>query len=177
MSLLTSYTGNSNFWTINPQLKIPELFFNLYSEDSSEDKKESSDIMYALVFFTDPSEENKFCNIPIQDRKRLISKDFLKNPEFNWDKYTEHIELLKELVFTQAERSLINYRKELEQRDAFLQSTPWDLDTGEKKDKMMANTEKLYAVYDRICKTIQKEAIERKDKGGSKPTASDLGSM
>lgn len=178
MSLLNSYNGIGNFWVANPQLLIPAEFKQLYDKDKSKDKEDSSKIMYAICFLIDPSDENRFRNIPEPDRKILIAKDYLKNPKFKWDDYAKLIEFCKNnFIITQAERSLYNQEKELYERDLFIATTPWSDDTYEMKDKMMANTEKLYQSLNRIKEMVKQEEVKSKDKGGSKPSASDIGAM
>jgi|SRR5687768_9637727 len=178
MGLLNSYHAGSNFWTENPQLLIPARFGELYDADKSTGKEESSKLMYAICFYIDPTEENKFRNIPEEDRKRLIAKDFLKNVNFKWEEYEDLIEYCKDnFIITQAQRSLFNLKKELEDRDRFLNELSWDIETGDKKDKMLANTSKLYDMYDKLIKQIEKESIQTKDRGGKKPTPSDLGQI
>ena len=178
MSLLNSYTGQSNFWQCNPQLQIPEPFANLLKEDKSKDKEESSKIMYAICFLLDPSDENRFKNIPEPDRKALIAKDYLKDPKFKWDKYNYLIEFCKNnFIITQAERSLYEHEKQLHERDLFIAGTEYDLETYEMKDKMLIGTEKLYQTLNRIKEMVKQDEVKSKDKGGSKPTASDIGSI
>lgn len=178
MSLLNSYNGTSNFWKSNPQLLIPEPFAKLYKEDKSKDKEESSKIMYAICFLLDPSDENKFKNIPEPDRKILIIKDYLKDPKFKWEKYKELLEYCKNnFIITQAERSLYEFERELHERDLFLTGLGWSLDSATDKEKMMANTFKLYQELNRIKEIVKQEEIKAKDKGGSEPTASDLGNI
>jgi hypothetical protein len=176
MSFLNSYTGTGNFWQINPQLIIPEEFNKLYESDKSKNKEESSKIMYALCFLIDPSDENRFKNIPEPDRRILIAKDYLKNPKFVWDK--DLIEAGLKYITTQSERSLYSMEKELHERDLFIASIDWeDEDKWEQKEKMLVNTHKLYEQLNKIKEMVQKEEIKTKDKGGSKPTGSDTGSM
>jgi hypothetical protein len=178
MSFLNNYDGSSNFWKVNPQLLIPQEFEDLYSKDKSKGKEESSKVMYAICFLLDPSDDNKFKNIPEPDRRDLIAKDYLKDPKFKWDKYNSLIEFCKaNFILTQAERSLYNMEKELHNRDLFLAEWTWDKEDGEKKDKMLANTQKLYADLNRVKEMVKQEEVKSKDKGGSKPTASDTGSM
>lgn len=177
MSLLNSYTGFGNFWKENPQLLIPEVFKKLYDADKSKDKEESSRIMYGIAFLLDPTEDNKFKNIPEEDRKKLIAKDYIKISNFTWETFEEEIHFYKYMILTQAQRSLYEYEKQMYERDTYLASKPWTLEDGEKKDKMMANTNNLYKRLNEIKEMVNKEEIKSKDRGGQKPTASDLGSM
>jgi len=178
MSFLSSYTGSSNFWLTNPQLVIPEPFNNLYRQDKSKDKEDSSRIMYAICFLLDPSSDNKFKNIPEPDRKALISRDYLKDPKFKWEEYSELIKYCKNnFILTQAERSLYEMEKQLHERDLFLATWDWDRESGLDKDKMLASNQKLHADLNRIKELVKQEEVKSRDKGGSEPTGSDLGTM
>jgi len=74
----------------------------------------------------------------------LIYKDFLlSDPSFSWEEYQEIIYLIEDKVLTKAERALMRWEKTLHERDDFIASIPYSLDTFEAKDKMLANTPKL----------------------------------
>lgn len=177
MGLVNAYDHKANFWKINPQLTIPAPLAKLHNEDKSKEKQDSSLIMWAICFLLDPSEENKFSVFPEDDRAKLLKEDFLKKPDFKFDDYTDIIEWYKNAMLSPAERSLVSWRKKLEERERFIADTTYTLDTADALDKIMANTDKLFNQLERIEKQYTKEQLEAKDKGGAVASATDRGLM
>ena len=175
MGLLNTFDSHANFWKVNPQLTIPEPLANLISSDKSKDKSNSSQIMWAICFLLDPSDENKFSVFPEEDRRKLIINDFLKQPDFKFEDYKDIMDWYSSALLSPAERSLLAWRKKLEEREQFISDTTYSLETADALDKLMANTDKLFNQLERIEKQYSKEQLEAKDKGGSVASASDRG--
>jgi hypothetical protein len=98
--------------------------------------------MWALFLFAHP--DSKFFNESPEDRKSLIYKDYLKSdPSFSFDDYESILEKIQASVLTKAQRALMRWEQTLHERDDFIASVPYNMDTFEAKDKMMANTTKL----------------------------------
>jgi len=145
MVLLNSFDPYQDFFASNPQLKI------LFKDYTSLPSK----YLWALFLFAHP--DSKFFNESPEDRKKLIYKDFLaEDPKFSFDDYEDLITLIQTSVLTKAQRALMRWEQTLHERDDFIASIPYTLDTFEAKDKMMAITPKLWdqyeAVYDRLNK-------------------------
>ena len=66
---LKNFDLEVNFWKVNPQLKIPEVFSKLYRNDKSKGKHDSSQIMWAIALCYDP--ESKFSKQTEKDRKKF----------------------------------------------------------------------------------------------------------
>lgn len=175
MGLLNSFESKANFWVVNPQLTIPRPLAELYNSDKSKEKHNSSHIMWAICFLLDPSEENKFASFPEEDRKKLLIEDFLKQPSFKFEEYKDIIDWYSTAILSTAEKSLIAWRKKLEEREKFISETTYSLDTADALDKIMANTDKLFNQLERIEKQYTKEQLEAKDKGGAVASATDRG--
>jgi hypothetical protein len=74
----------------------------------------------------------------------LIYNDYLlSDPSFSWEEYFPLISFIEDKVLSKAERALMRWEKTLHERDDFIASIPYSLDTFEAKDKMLANTPKL----------------------------------
>jgi hypothetical protein len=146
MTLLTNFDPYQDFFSSNPQLKV--LFSKHLSTPSSH--------MWALFLFAHP--DSKFFNESPEDRKSLIYKDYLKeDPTFDWDEYSPLIEVLNTYVLTKAQRALMRWEQALHERDDFMASIPYTVDTFELKDKMMAATPKLWDQYESILERLTKE--------------------
>lgn len=179
---------NENYWTLHPQIRTIKLFGNLFDNDKSKGKTESSKLMWAVALYSDPHEQNAWKNINYIDRQTLIATDFLKNSKFNWE--DENIKALltcyEEHCLTIGEKELMRLEEKLTQRGDFLKETKYTLDeyeekdgkiklkkgTAEQLDKMMVNTTKIYEQLD-IIKTMMSKEASGANKGGSKQSASE----
>lgn len=144
MSLLTTFDAEVHFWRQHPQFKILSPFKELYKDDKSRDKIHSSQIMWALAFLCDPSITNPYRNLSIEDKKVLLAKDFLKKEDFNWDDLKDCIEFYNKCLLTSEQKSLIAWKNKMEERDAFITNTVYTLESGDKLDKILAQTKALY---------------------------------
>lgn len=73
-------TIEDNFWLFNPEMKIPEVFASLYKSDKSKNKEDSSRLMWGIYLIY--HRKSKFYNLPLEDKERLVAKDYLKNEKF-----------------------------------------------------------------------------------------------
>lgn len=175
MSLLNSFDTDANIWEIEPQLKIPRVFAELYDSDKSKGKAHSSKIMWAIALLVDNSEANKFRNLRDSDRRVLIATDFLKDESFDYSQYQEHIDLYTELNMSKLERELRQQELKLEERAKFINDTPYDLETGDKLDKFLINTTKLYDQIRELKDKIKSDSDGGNTKGGMLESASERG--
>jgi hypothetical protein len=186
MNVLNTFDLNVNFWVVNPSLKIPEPFAKLYNEDKSKDKKDSSQIMWAIALLCDT--DSKFANIPEDDRKNLIRKDFLKNDKFSFINYQAQIDHFCNFILTPAKRALKDWNDKMIERAEFLKRTEYTLgEIGDKGnwvggtadviDRMMSNTKKLYDDYQRVIESLEEEKTKEAGKGNRKASLSDDGGI
>jgi hypothetical protein len=186
MNILNSFDLNVNFWVVNPSLKIPEAFAKLYNSDKSKEKKDSSQIMWAIALLLDS--DSKFFNLPEEDRKNLIKKDYLKNEKFSFMVYKDAVDMYSQLILTPAKRALAGWNDKITERDQFLRETPYTLgDIGDKGnwvggtadviDRMMSNTKKLYDDYQRIIEDLEEEKTKESGKGNRKASLADSGEI
>jgi hypothetical protein len=179
MGLLSSYNDLDNFWIQNPQLAIDPEFREVYNQDKSKQKHQSSRLMYGLFFLIDPSEDNKFYNLTEADKKYLIAQEIFVNKEFDWesDSIKTLIKRIEDYALTPAKRSLRNWKKKLEERDEMLSSIAYTLENAAELDKILAQTDKLYSQYERVAKALAIENQEAKVRGGRQLSLSDKGEI
>lgn len=175
MSLLNSFDIDANIWEVEPQLKVPKAFNELYTKDKSKGKAHSSKIMWAIALLVDNSESNKFRNYKEADRKELIASDFLMDESFDFESIKELIDLYEELNSSKLEKELRQQELKLEERAKFINDTPYDLDNGEKLDKFLINTGKLYEQIKSLKDQIRAERDGGNTKGGMRESASEKG--
>lgn len=177
MSLLTTLDTNTNFWKMNPQFKLREPYKTYWKSDRSTGKKDSSRFMWAVALLHDPSDANTFRNIPIDERRDLISRDFLKNSKYDWDKRKEIVEAFKNESISQAAKALVVWEeiimireeKLLQKYKSALKNDIVDVKYVDELDKLLARTPKFYEDYGRINKAFieERDAIARGT--GNKP--------
>jgi hypothetical protein len=155
-----------SFWDTYPELVMLDSFNELHYQDKSKNKLESSRKMWAIYYAYNP--ESKFFNIP--NKLYVLAKDFLKDPEFNWDTLRQQVFTYKELVLTPAERGLVNWTEIMNVRDESLKNMYKDaiLERNLKElvelDKMLANTAKLFQDYKKIKQEYDEDKTTRKGK-------------
>lgn len=160
--IIVSFDYKENFWEVNPSFLSIGIFQSLYEDDNSSKKKQSSQIMWAVAFYSDVNENNVWRNLDSSEKIELIKEDILKSKKFQWESLEQLVNTYKSLILTTAERKLIDFNNKLEERTEFINSTKYDLDNGEQLDKMLSNTKKLYDLYFEI-----KKEFEADDKGGN----------
>jgi len=175
MSILNSFNIKANFWQVNPQLCAVDPLATLYNGDKSKDKSDSSKIMWAIALVFDI--ESKYFNIPLDDRKKIIARDYLKNDKFDFNKYKEYIEFYEKLTLTPARRHLIIWNNKLDEKTTFLEGLQYNEQTAELIEKLLISNTKLYAELERISEELVKEGDSGIVKGGSEESISEKGEM
>ena len=173
MSLLTNFELTANFWTLNPQFKIPKVFAELYKKDKSKDHSNSSQIMWAIAMLIDSSEDNKFRHLNEEDKKSLIKTDYLNNELFDFDMYKEIIAEYTRLHMSKLEQELMKQESKLDERARFINDTSYDLETADKLDKLLLNTGKLYDQIKDLKDKIRVEKDSGTTRGGMVKSATE----
>ena len=190
-SLAKVWNPAENYWSLHPMMAMFGQFKEYHAQDKTKDKSESSRIMWAIAMLLDPHTDNTLRSTEKEDRIRLISEDYLEEPEFEW-KHPYVVALINEYKFfglTHLERQVTNFQKKLEQRDRFLDTTDYTLDTysensksivkgtAKELDVMMINTSKLNAEYRGLSEALEAEENAGDMKGGATESASESGQL
>lgn len=170
MNPLDNYDINTNFWEVNKQFKLS--FKDLYDKDKSKCKEVSSKVMW-LVAFTCEESDNTYSDIPFAERPTFLAKELgVTRPSDIDDLINKYLAIRTSYI----QRKLINWKKQIDERDEYLNNLKWNDDNAEMKDKLMANTDKLYKQYFTIEKELSKESNTR-DLGGKEVSLSDKGEI
>jgi len=161
MSLLKNFNMNNNFWIEYPSYKVPKIYRNLFDKDRSKASKDTSKIMWSIVLLYDTSVNNVISKYPESEKKIIIEEDYFEG-KLNWDKYKDVMKFFKESELTPDERELIELNNKLNERWKFLKDEKYTIDNAKDLDAIMANTDKLYTIRDKITEAIRKE----KEQGG-----------
>jgi hypothetical protein len=189
MKIVETYTVESNFWDEFPQLTTVGPFKKLYKSDKTPNKAYSSKLIWTIVFIWDYN--SKFYNLPEdgEDGKiKIVFEEFFGDPKY-YEKNIEKVEELKDFYLriqeTPARRALRDIEDKLRERAKFLKDTKYDMgvcnergqwvgNTASILDKMMADTKKIYDLYDQALKTVSKEQLEdERVRGGGELSLSD----
>lgn len=181
---LEDYGQDVIFWEIYPRLKEVGVFKEVFACDKSPNKKHSSKKMWAVAFIWDSASE--FFNLPEdpddEDSKiRLVFEDYVGDFSV-FTRNKETIYRMKDFYLklheTPAKRSLRELEEQLEERSKFMKSIVYDMGTFNEntgkyeggtvdtKEKMMANNDKVYSMYDKALKTVQDEDLSDGRKKG-----------
>jgi hypothetical protein len=168
---------------MHPQLKMLGAFKELYTNDHTRDKEATSRVMWAITYLVDPSQDNNFRNIQEDEKRALLAKDFLKQPNFDWNKYTEVIEFFKDCTLTQAEKSLVVWQEIMALRDRELKLyykdafDTKDISVIKELDTLLKNTAGYYTDYMKIKKEFDTESDIKRGKGTKILSATDAGEI
>lgn len=160
---------NENFWSLNPQFTLIQIFRNLWEKD----KESSSQLMWAICLYCHKNSIYK--SLLQKEKEDLIAKDILHNLRFNWGKHAHLIEEYERVASTPAEKALRIWDNKILERSEFIRITKYTSDTADMLDKMIAGTKKLYEEYNRILTMLDEEAISEKNKAGREASLSDKG--
>lgn len=188
MAIVDSFSTSESFWDQNPQLQVAGPFGKLHKSDKSRGKDVSSKKMWALCLMYD--RKSKYYNVPIVDRRDIVYGEFYGDLKW-WDENKELEEELRafylKLNETTALRTLRSIEEKLKERDDFIKVTEytmgdkaekgWIWGTVDTLDRMMANTKKLYDMYDEARKMVEQEEEQGTAVGGAQQSLSDEGAI
>lgn len=174
-SLLANYENNNNFWKLYPSYKTPKLYKELYDNDKSKNKIESSNLMWALIFMFDKTEYNPYKTLQVTDKIEVINEDILGIPNFDWSKYTELKNFTHKLIMTEIERTYYAYLEKMEERRKLIETSKYTLDTAEDLDKIIKNTDVVRKELDNLKKLVDLQETEGRTKGDMIESATEKG--
>lgn len=168
MKVLNSFNFKNDFWKENPLLEIPMKDF----QSQVKDPKEQSRIMWAIALIHSP--ESKYANLPPSQREALIKMDYLNDEEFDFSPYKKTIEKFVELCTTPAQRLMGSWYRKYEERQQFIDETPYNENTFDMLEKLIGNTDKFWKQYQAIKKEVEaEEAAQEIVHGGATLSLSD----
>jgi hypothetical protein len=180
--LVHNFIPDANFWELYPIFYATGPTKDLYEEDSSRDKKESSKIMWFVAFCYDQSPNNIYRNLEKDEKHELIGTDYMGNSEF----YEDNKETLDPIIdhycrlsdTSAAERQLRMWGLKMDEKTALMKKTEYTVESAEFLEKIMGTNVKLYADYERIKKEFEKQGDSAgKAKGDKLSSLSDTGQI
>lgn len=172
--MIDTFDIEQNFWDIYPDFKIAMSFKDLYKQDKSRGKVNSSKLMWFLVYTTDLN--SKFYKLSQEEKYFIIGNDYLGNSNF-YEENKKQLDILIQdyirLSFTPAQKQLRAWDLKSEERASFIASMPYNFETYEDLDKMAVNTSKIYKELETIKDALAKEEGEGNMKGGGVASLND----
>lgn len=166
-----SLSGNENFWNLNAHMIYVEPFSDLYSQDKSKNKEESSKTMWCILWMEDPDEEvNKYYRIPKDERLEICSK---YHPSYDEDypltrecreKYPHLCLDAEQLAYKLQKDQLIEISQFLSKQEITLTTVKDIID-------LKARMPKIYQDFDKVSKLFEKNKADQRIFGGRKQTA------
>ena len=153
--MINEFDHTKNFWRAFPDLK--SVFTRLYKSDKTKNHNSSSKAMWAIALVYHPS--SPYAAEKESTKKKIAEEELgLKGSRyFSWKKFEPTVDRFIAVTTTKAEKFLMMWEKELEDRFALIQSIPYSLDTPHDlikfKEGMMGQTDRLWAQYEKFKKT------------------------
>lgn len=170
MTLVDIWDIEQNFWKLNPQLVL--MFKSVYDEDKSKDKKNSSQLMWAVALFTDI--KSKFKELSEAGREKIIKNDYLKT--FTAKDCAEIIEKWKSFL-SPAERQLLQLERIFNEREDYLSALKFNKANADELEKRFKATGALFVELERIRTLIAEEESDGIVKGGGIESLSEKGEI
>lgn len=163
-----------NFWELYPDFKIALSFKDLYKQDKSRGKVNSSKLMWFVAYTRDMN--SKFYNLPQEEKDALIGKDYMKDINF-YENNKKELDVLIEdylkLVYSPSRRHLMDWDRKLIERSKLIIDIPYTLENFEELDKMAAATPKIYKAISDLKAELSKEEGDGVGKGGAVASLND----
>jgi hypothetical protein len=157
------------FWEVNPEFKFVAPYDAFYT--SITDKKKTSMVMWAIYLLCDINSPK--IRLRIDEREEEIKTFFIKDPEFTFTRYQHLIEAYPKVVLSKIQRELKVWHDKIEERNKFLESITYDMNTFEALDKMMKDSKPIWEAFGKVYKEYQEENIETRARGGREESFSE----
>lgn len=161
-----------NFFDVYPELAF-KLPFRMLKDKFSE--QEASELCWYIVLYCDRhSEYHKY---PADIRREQLEDFFLKRKVHDTPEVQEALKMYDEHMMTLAERNFIKWEEKLTERQQFIENTPYDENSYEMLDKLMANTDKMWKMFFVVKAELDKEDDEGKTYGGVELSDAERGAI
>jgi hypothetical protein len=157
------------FWEVNPEFKFVAPYDAFYT--SITDKKKTSMVMWAIYLLCDINSPK--IRLRLDEREEEIKTFFIKDSEFTFTRYQELIDAYPKVVLSKIQRELKVWHDKIEERNKFLESVTYDMNTFEALDKMMKDSKPIWEAFGKVYKEYQEENIETRARGGREESFSE----
>lgn len=176
-SVLSNYEEGKNFWKLYPSYKVPKLYKQLYTNDKSKGKSASSNLMWALHFLFDKSEDNPWARFDQESRVEVINEDVLLKKEFNWKPYSELMDYTQNMLWDEMDRMYYTLVNKMDQRSTLLKDTDYSIENAASLDKLFISTDNLREELKKMKDGLTGKGNAGKSKGGMPESAGEKGEI
>ena len=88
-------------------------------------------------------------------------------------RYQHLIDAYPKVVLSKIQRELKVWHDKIEERNKFLESVTYDMNTFEALDKMMKDSKPIWEAFGKVYKEYQEENIETRARGGREESFSE----
>lgn len=174
MKVIQAWDINANFWEINPQLKVPEIYNKLYLADKSKGKAQSSKLMWAIAFYADF--DSKYRQMSAKEKQILINSDILKDEAFDWETIKEEVNAW-EMFMPIAKKQLLQWERLMSEKTTFLRDLTYNADNAEFIEKLLLSNSKLYKEFEDITSRLTQSEEGGQMIGGGRESLSEMGEI
>ncbi len=174
MKIINNWDIEANFWDINPQVKIPEIYRSFYKSDKSRDKKDSSRIMWGVALYADF--DSKFRQLGKKDKQELICNDVFKDNKFNWKSIEPLIDAW-EIFKPVTVRQMMQWERLMAEKDVYLSGLTYNEQSAENIEKLLLSNTKLYKEYEDIMSRLTQDGNEGIMHGGGVESLTEKGEI
>lgn len=178
--LVQNFDISKHFWKEFPQL-IP-AFREFYTNDKSWGKKYTSSVMWALVMVYHPKSD--YYNLPLEDKQAIAIQELELDTEtkkFKFEKHQDVIDRFKAMCLSKAQKFLLHWEQEMEDRMKFLESIKYSHDTPmdllDLKESWMKQSHNMWKQLMACKKDVEEEEARSRGRGGSIESLSEQGKI
>lgn len=174
MKVISSWDTSGNFWELNEQFKVITPFTKLYTEDKSKSKAHSSKLMWAIAFYADF--DSKYRALSEGERKKLITEDILKEPEYDWiqlEVYIKGWEVFKSVPMKQ----MAEWERLMNEKTEYMKTLKYSAETADEIEKRLLSNSKLYAEYEEIMSRLVQDGEAGTMLGGAMESLTEKGEI
>ncbi len=143
INIKKEFKPDQNFWELNPHLRFVKPFSELYGEDESKNKTNSSKTMWCIFYLSEPDEDiNLYYRLGYDDILDICHK-FNKTFDETNELVRECIATYPEVCLTVIERTLKVTKDLFKKRNSFLKEAPYDFETMTQIDNAISKTPKM----------------------------------
>lgn len=158
---LEFFDPSANFWKLNPQMT--GIFEDLYKNDKSRGKENSSRMMWGIVQLYDPNEYNPVCDMAWTDRLHEVVTHYWGQEWY--DKRKQQVEELGEryrgLRYTAARKSYDAINKKMDELANLLNMHELSLENAESIFKIIGQQKSTYDMIEKIKKLVDEEEAKK----------------
>jgi hypothetical protein len=175
------FTPDTNFWEINPQLIIIKPFSDLYENDKSKGKNNSSKDMWVIFFMSEPDDDiNKFARMAFSERLKMLKETYHNDFKETDQLIKQCIHKYSVLCLTAVERALKQEIESMQNMSDYLANQNLDelsLDAIKKLIEIRSKTPKVLENYEKLEQRFIKQKSEARLRGGRKKSKSEKGEL